>query len=84
LPVTVNLGVMVLNTISVNSGIFCGENVQNYWESMNKLNTAFLVSGLNDRACNQYNIVYDTDLFDQLINHINIEAAQAPAILKGV
>jgi hypothetical protein len=75
---------MVLNSITDNSGMFFGENVQNYWESMNKLNTAFLISGANDRAFNQYNIIYDTDLFDQLINHINLEAARAPAILKGV
>jgi hypothetical protein len=82
LPVTVNLGVMVLNSISVNSGIFYGENVQNHWESMNKLNTALLISGANDRVFKHYNMVYDTDIFDQLINHVNIEAAQAPAILK--
>lgn len=84
MPVTVNLGVMVLNSISVSSGIFFGENTQNYWESMNKLNTGLLVSGPHDQAFSQYNIVYDSDLFDQLVNQINVDAALAPAILKGV
>jgi hypothetical protein len=84
LPVTVNFGVMVLNSISSNSGMFFGENVQYYWDSINKFNTGVFIPGSNDQAYNQYNIVFDSDLFDQLVNHINIDASPAPAILKGV
>jgi hypothetical protein len=82
MAVLVNFGVIVVNSIGDNSGIFSGENVQQGWDAVAKLNAALTVTGYNDLAVNQVNIVSDPEVIDIITNDLNNNTPLTPQILK--
>jgi len=57
-----------INSISQNSGVFTGSNIQLNWQSLTKENSAMgTVIGDFNHLMNNINVVYDNDLIDMPI-----------------
>jgi hypothetical protein len=82
MAVTINYGVVRLNSVEDNSGFFLGENVQQGVTSPNKTNTTSAISGTGDVIGNQLNMVNDIDVVDVLANRVNNQPSPAPGIVK--
>jgi hypothetical protein len=82
MAVTINYGVVRLNSIQDISGFFLGENVQQGMTSPNKINTTSAISGMGDVIGSQLNMVNDIDIVDLLANRVNNQSSPAPGIVK--
>jgi hypothetical protein len=83
MAVTVNYGIVKLNSVTDNAGFFCGENVQQGVASPNKTNTTSVISGAGDAVCGQVNMVNDIDVLDVVVNRVNNQPSPAPGIVKS-
>ncbi len=84
MAVFINFGVMVVNTIETNAGLFFGENVQQGWDAPSKTNQALAIYGAGCISVGNVNIVSDPDVVDTPTMHNNLNAPPAPVILKVI
>ncbi len=85
MAVVINFGVLVVNNLTNNAGLFFGENAsQQGWDSPTKTNEAQGIYGVGCVAVNSVNINIDPDLVDTLTNHNNLNAPMAPLIIKAI
>jgi hypothetical protein len=83
MAVFINFGVIVVNNLSSNAGIFFGENVQQGWNSPTKTNQALNIFGIGCVSLNNININSDPDGIDTPNIDNNLNATTAPVILKA-
>ncbi|MGE5606754.1 MAG: hypothetical protein ACM3YE_13825 [Bacteroidota bacterium] len=83
MAVFVNFGVIVVNSLANDAGIFFGENVQQGWNSPAKTNQGLNIFGNGNLTVNNININSDPDLIDTPTYFNNLNAPTAPVILKG-
>ena len=83
MAVFINFGVIVVNSLANNAGIFFGENVQQGWISPTKTNQALSIFGANSLIINNININSDPDFVDTPTCYTNLNVPTAPVILKG-
>jgi hypothetical protein len=82
MAVTINYGIVRLNSIQDTSSFYLGENVQQGIASPDKTNAASAISGTGDAICSQINMVNDIDVIDVLINRVNNQASPGSGIVK--
>ncbi|HBF37193.1 MAG TPA: hypothetical protein DDW50_07715 [Firmicutes bacterium] len=83
MAVFINFGVMVINNLSNNAGVFFGENVQQGWSSPAKTNQALNIFGVGCVSLNNINIVSDPDGVDMPAIDNNMNTPVAPVIVKA-
>ncbi|TCL76416.1 hypothetical protein EDC14_1002175 [Hydrogenispora ethanolica] len=81
MAVFVNFGILVVNSIANNAGVFFGENAQQGWDSPTKSNQAVNIYGVGCCTVNNINVVCDPDLVDTPTFHSNCEGV---SIVKAV
>ena len=84
MAVFINFGVMVVNVLSNNTGIFFGENAQQGWNSPSKSNQAQRLYGVGCVSVNNININSDPDGVDTPNIDNNINMPGAPVIVKAI
>ncbi|HBE80011.1 MAG TPA: hypothetical protein DDW65_19860 [Firmicutes bacterium] len=84
MAVFINFGVMVINSLANDAGIFFGENVQQGWSSPAKTNQALSIFGLGCVSLNNININSDPDVVDTPIMDNNLNIPTAPVIVKAI
>ena len=83
MAVFISFGVIVVNNLANNAGLFMGENVQQGWDSPAKTNQALNMFGVGTVSINNININSDPDVTDTPDFFNNLNAQAAPVILKG-
>jgi hypothetical protein len=83
MAVFINFGVIVVNNLTNNAGIFFGENVQQGWISPAKTNYGLNIFGNGNLTVSNINITSDPDFVDTPTCNTNLNAPAAPVILKG-
>ncbi len=84
MAIFLTIGSQIVNHMASNSGIFCGENVQQGWSTTVKSNTSVFFSGQFSALINNINLVSDPDFIDFPTNEPNVDATTAPVILKCI
>lgn len=84
MAVFINFGLIIINNMTNDAGLFFGENVQQGWDSPAKTNQALNMFGVGTISINNININTDPDLVDTPSTNTNLNAQTAPVILKGV
>jgi translation initiation factor RLI1 len=82
MAVFINFGVIVVNNLTNNAGIFFGENVQQGWVSPAKTNQAVNIFGNGNLTVSNININSDPDLVDTPTYFTDLNVPTAPVILK--
>jgi translation initiation factor RLI1 len=83
MAVFINFGVIVVNNLTNNAGIFFGENVQQGWVSPAKTNQAVNIFGNGNLTVSNININSDPDLVDTPTYFTDLNVPTAPVILKA-
>lgn len=83
MAVLINFGVIVVNNLANNAGLFFGENVQQGWISPAKTNQAFSILGNGNLTVSNININSDPDLVDTPTYFADLNTPAAPTILKA-
>ncbi len=84
MAVFINFGVIAVNVLSNNTGVFFGENVQQGWNSPSKSNQAQRLYGTGCITINNININTDPDCVDTPTIDNNLNMPTAPVIVKAI
>ena len=84
MAVFINFGLIIINNLASNAGLFFGENVQQGWDSPTKTNQALNMFGVGTISINNININDDPDLIDTPNIYNNLNAPAAPVIVMAI